>query len=111
MSSAPRLIRLVYRAGLLAAALASVLLDARRCPAQGNSFAVPIGGRSALMGNTGTALAVDGSAPFLNPATIVRMDDHRFAFAVNFYSYSLTHFGNWHVPGSVDSAQFGSVGN
>jgi hypothetical protein len=65
------------------------------------------------MGNTGTALAVDGSAPFLNPAAIVRMDDHRFAFSVNFYQYSITGFSNWHEPGSVDAAKFGrlSLGN
>jgi len=61
------------------------------------------------MGGTGIALAVDGAAPFLNPATIVRMDDQRFAFSVNFYNYSVTHFSNWHQPGPVDASQFGDV--
>jgi hypothetical protein len=61
------------------------------------------------MGNTGTALAVDGAAPFLNPATIVRMDEHRFAFSVNFYQWSNTRFSNWHQPGTVDTAQFGNL--
>ncbi len=76
---------------------------------QGNSYAAPIGGRSALMGDTGTALGVDGSAPFLNPATIVRMDEHRFAFSVNFYQYSITQLQNWHQPGAVDNGQFGNL--
>ena len=61
------------------------------------------------MGNAGTALAVDGAAPFLNPATIVPMDDHRFAFSVNFYSYSNTHFASWRQPGAVDATQFGNL--
>jgi hypothetical protein len=61
------------------------------------------------MGNTGIALGVDGAAPFLNPATIVRLDDQRLAFSVNFYSYSLSHFSNWHQPGPVDTGQFGNV--
>jgi hypothetical protein len=61
------------------------------------------------MGNTGTALGVDGSAPFLNPATIVRTDESRFAFSVNFYQYSITKLQNWHQPGAVDTGQFGPL--
>jgi len=76
---------------------------------QGNAYSAPIGGRSALMGNTGVAMGVDGAAPFLNPATIVRLDDQRFSFSVNFYSFALTRFSNWHQPGPVDGAQFGNV--
>jgi hypothetical protein len=87
-----------------------VLALATRAGAQGNAFSVPLGGRSALMGNTGTALAVDGAAPFLNPASIVRLDAHGFAFSVNFYSYSVTNFSGWHQPGPVDSAKFGNLG-
>lgn len=98
------------RCAALAAWLVVVsLLICAQAHAQGNSFAAPSGGRSALMGNTGTALAIDGSAPFLNPATIVRMDANRFAFSVNFYNYSVTHFSNWHEPGNVDGTQFGNV--
>ena len=81
----------------------------RKARAQGNAYAAPIGGRSALMGNTGVALGVDGAAPFLNPATIVRLDDQRFAFSVNFYEFSVNHFSNWHQPGQVDTTQFGNV--
>jgi hypothetical protein len=61
------------------------------------------------MGDTGTALGVDGSAPFLNPATIVRTDEQRFAFSVNFYQYSITKLQNWHQPGTVDTGQFGNL--
>jgi hypothetical protein len=41
----------------------------RAVAAQGNDLSAPTGGRSALMGNTGVALARDGAAPFYNPAT------------------------------------------
>ena len=77
--------------------------------AQGNAYAAPIGGRSALMGNTGIALGIDGAAPFLNPATIVRLDDQRFSFSVNFYNYSVTSLNGWHQPGPADMSQFGKV--
>jgi hypothetical protein len=94
-------------AGLLAGLV--LLHVPREARAQGNAYSAPIGGRSALMGNTGVAMGIDGAAPFLNPATIVRLDDHRFAFSVNFYSFSLSRFSNWHQPGAVDTAQFGNV--
>jgi hypothetical protein len=61
------------------------------------------------MGNTGVALAEDGAAPFLNPATIVRIDDNAIAFSVNFFSFSLTNFNGWHQPGVVDTSRFGNV--
>ena len=78
--------------------------------AQGNDRSQPTGGRSALMGNTGVALAEDGAAPFLNPATIVRINDQSLAFSVNFFSFGATHFSGWHQPGKVDAARFGNVG-
>ncbi|MET0387516.1 MAG: hypothetical protein ABW321_16215 [Polyangiales bacterium] len=78
-----------------------------RVHAQGNDLAAPSGGRSTLMGNTGVALGRDGSAPFYNPATIVRIRDQRLAFSVNFYSLGVTHFDDWHQPGAVDQEQFG----
>ena len=40
------------------------------------------------MGNTGVALARDGAAPFLNPATVVGIDDRQLAFSVNFLALS-----------------------
>ncbi len=61
------------------------------------------------MGNTGVALARDGSAPFINPATIVNIDDQRLAFSVNFFTYTLRHFSSWNQPGPVDAATFGNV--
>jgi hypothetical protein len=77
--------------------------------AQGNELSAPTGGRSALMGNTGVALSRDGSAPFLNPATIVRIDDNSLAFSVNFYTFASTSFASWHQPAPVDTSRFGNV--
>jgi hypothetical protein len=94
----------------VAVALASVVAAwSGRAAAQGNAYSAPIGGRSALMGNTGVAMGIDSAAPFLNPATIVRLDDQRFAFSVNFYSFALSRYANWHQPGQVDGTQFGNV--
>ncbi|MEO8877046.1 MAG: hypothetical protein ABI461_15750, partial [Polyangiaceae bacterium] len=73
--------------------------------AQGNDFAAPTGGRSTLMGGTGVALGRDGASPFLNPAGIVRIEDQRLAFSVNFYTLGLTHYGYLHEPGNVDRSQ------
>jgi hypothetical protein len=92
-------------AGLALTTALSVVPGTAR--AQGNDLSAPTGGRTALMGNTGVALARDGAAPFLNPATIVRIQDERLAFSVNFYSLGLTHLSNLHQPGSVDSTRFG----
>ena len=50
--------------------------------AQSSYRAVPMGGRTALMGNTGITFSRDGSAPFLNPATIVWIRDTRIAFSL-----------------------------
>lgn len=92
-----------------AAALLASLRAPRTARAQGNDLSAPTGGRSALMGGTGVALANDGSAPFLNPATIVRINDRSLAFSVNFYTFADTHFSSWHQPGPVDASQFGAV--
>ncbi|MGO8997193.1 MAG: hypothetical protein ACLQVI_28080, partial [Polyangiaceae bacterium] len=92
-----------------AAFAAPMTLGARAARAQGNDRSAPIGGRSALMGNTGVALAEDGAAPFLNPATIVRINDQALAFSVNFFTFSATNFTNWHQPAPADPSQFGSV--
>ena len=75
--------------------------------AQGNDIAAPAGGRATLMGNTGVALGRDGSAPFYNPATIVRIRDERLAFAVNFYSLTFTNLPAWHRPDAPDPDRFG----
>jgi hypothetical protein len=75
--------------------------------AQGNDIAAPAGGRATLMGNTGVALGRDGSAPFYNSATIVRIRDERLAFAVNFYSLTLSHLPAWHQPDKLDADRFG----
>lgn len=76
--------------------------------AQADERASPLGGRTALMGNTGVALGRDGAAPFVNPATIVGIDDRRIAFSVNFLSIQRHRFGDFHRPAGVDP-RFGSV--
>jgi len=76
--------------------------------AQANERASPLGGRTALMGNTGVALGRDGAAPFVNPATIVGIDDRSIAFSVNFLSIQGTRFGDFHRPAGVDP-RFGRV--
>ncbi len=60
------------------------------------------------MGNTGVALARDGAAPFLNPATVVGIDDRQLAFSVNFLALQLSHLSNFHEPANVNPA-FGDV--
>ena len=77
--------------------------------AQGNLRASPTGGRSVLMGGTGIALGRDAAAPFLNPATIARIDDSGVAFSANFYTFTTAQFQNFHQPGPVDTAQFGAL--
>src|SRR5450432_3449387 len=93
----------------LAAAFGALLGHPRDAGAQGNDRSSPTGGRSSLMGNTGVALARDGSAPFINPATIVVIDNQRLAFSVNFFTYSIRHFIHWNQPGPVEAAKFGDV--
>jgi hypothetical protein len=90
-------------------AVVGLLATANAARAQGNDRSAPTGGRSALMGNTGVALASDGAAPVLNPATIVSIADHSFAFSVNFYSFGYQHFSSWHQPAGVDAAHFGNL--
>ncbi len=77
--------------------------------AQSTYGSAPIGGRSALMGGTGTALGRDGAAPFLNPASIVNIGDSGVAFSVNFYSFQTTHLTDFHQPGPVDAGRYGSL--
>jgi len=91
------------------AAVLALMLGSASAHAQGNALSAPTGGRSALMGNTGVALARDGSAPFLNPATIVRINDNSLAFSVNFYSFGATSFVGWLQPAPVDTSHFGNV--
>lgn len=87
----------------------SLLASGGEARAQANPRSAPIGGRSALMGGTGVALARDGSAPFLNPATILNISDSGLAFSVNFYTFQATDLGSFHEPGAVDRARYGSL--
>lgn len=88
---------------------AALLAPTREARAQANPRSAPIGGRSALMGGTGVALARDGSAPFLNPATILNISDSGLAFSVNFYTFQATDLGSFHQPGAVDTARYGAL--
>jgi hypothetical protein len=98
-----------FRVLVLWLAVASSSLAPTIARAQGNYRSVPTGGRSALLGDTGVALGSDGSSPFLNPATIVRIHDASLAFSVNFFAFGDTHVSGWHQPGAVDTARFGDV--
>ena len=88
---------------------ASLLASGGEARAQANPRSAPIGGRSALMGGTGVALARDGSAPFLNPATILNISDSGLAFSVNFYTFQATDLGSFHQPGAVDASRYGAL--
>ncbi len=83
-----------------------VLVLLAATPALAQDRNVPTGGRSVLMGNTGIALGRDGSAPFLNPATIGEIDDTKLAFAVNLYKLSFTTFDNFYQPRTPLTAPF-----
>jgi hypothetical protein len=60
------------------------------------------------MGDTGVALARDGAAPFLNPATLTNLKNDSLAFSVNLYSLTVAHYSAWHHPGPDDPA-FGKL--
>ena len=101
----PRGIAVLGRTLLLVVGVLTVAGGAR---AQANDRSSPLGGRSALMGNTGVALGRDGASPFLNPATVVAIDDRQLAFSVNFLALQINQFSNFHQPSGVD-ARFGDV--
>jgi hypothetical protein len=59
------------------------------------------------MGGTGVALGTDGAAPFLNPATLVRIDSI-LSVSVNLLSAGVTSFSRFQQPGAIDPA-FGNL--
>jgi hypothetical protein len=61
------------------------------------------------MGGTGVALGVDGAAPFLNPATLSRIEDKKLAFSSRFFGYFQRSFDDWQAPGDVDPARVGDL--
>src|SRR3954464_7625340 len=105
MNDTGRTARVAYLAVLIIGLMLMATTGAR---AQANDRSSPLGGRSALMGNTGVALGRDGASPFLNPATVVGIDDRQLAFSVNFLALQLNSFKDWHQPSSVDP-RFGEV--
>jgi hypothetical protein len=86
--------------------LFAALLCAGTASAQGNFRATPSGGRSALMGGTGVALGTDGAAPFLNPATLVRIDS-LLAVSVNILAIEFTSVSQYQAPGGNPPQPFG----
>ncbi|WP_437491720.1 hypothetical protein WME75_16165 [Sorangium sp. So ce1014] len=85
------------------------MLDGAAAHAQGRYESALLGGRSALLGGTGVVLGVDGAAPFLNPATIIRIEDRNIAFSSTFFRYAHRTLEAWHQPGPVDSALYGDL--
>lgn len=90
------------------AAIAFVIA-ARDALAQEAARNLPTGGRSILMGNTGVALGKDGTAPFLNPATVLAIDDSKLAFSVNVYRVALNEFANLYQPNPSPSGPFSGM--
>ncbi|WP_437615360.1 hypothetical protein WMF20_18300 [Sorangium sp. So ce834] len=98
------------RGALLGVAGALVAtLGASAARAQGRYESALLGGRSALLGGTGVVLGVDGAAPFLNPATIIRIEDRNIAFSSAFFRYAHRTLDAWHQPGPVDAALYGDL--
>ncbi|MBN1607101.1 MAG: hypothetical protein JW940_10745 [Polyangiaceae bacterium] len=79
---------------LVALWVLACVLSSRAGSGQTNPGAMPLGGRSTLMGGTGVALGRDGASPFLNPATMGRIGDTRLAFSVRFYRYTQSTVDN-----------------
>ena len=99
-------VRRVLTAALLAV---PVVLWAGSAAAQGNYQEAPIGGRTTLMGGTGVALGGDGASPFMNPATIARIQDRSIAFSSRIVRYEERRFTNLYQPGDVNAARFGEL--
>jgi len=74
----------------------SIVLIAPCVRAQGNYRSSALGGRSALMGDTGIALGTDGAAPLLNPATVVRVES-TLALSVSFLTLDIMHAASWYA--------------
>ncbi|HEX4514635.1 MAG TPA: hypothetical protein VH054_13885 [Polyangiaceae bacterium] len=75
----------------------SIVCVARGAWAQGNYRSSALGGRSALMGDTGIALGTDGAAPLLNPATVVHVES-TLALSVSFLTLDIMHASSWYAP-------------
>jgi len=98
------------RAAIAVAVVTLLFAQARTASAQSN-YRTTIGGRTTLMGTTGLNFGTDGSAPFMNPATLAIVDTERLTFSVNFYTFTAFHARKWYQPGEVDSARFGAPKN
>ena len=86
----------------------AIVLAGGSVRAQGNYRSAALGGRSALMGDTGVALGADSASPFLNPATIVAQERPTLALSINLVGRVL-HVPDWFVPGPVATGTYGNV--
>lgn len=80
------------RQGPSAGIVVAGLLACSAARAEPSLATAPLGGRSQLLGGTGVALGQDGAAPFLNPAAMTRIDDHRLAFSVKLYQWTRAYY-------------------
>lgn len=87
----------------------AAVLTCSTAGAQGNYEFAPMGGRTTLMGGTGVALGGDGASPFMNPATIGRIQDRSLAFSSRILRYEERKFTDLHQPGDVDTSRFGDL--
>jgi hypothetical protein len=95
--------------GFFTAGTLAVFSSTEFAHAQGNYANSPLGGRAALLGGTGVVLGTDGAAPFLNPATMLRIESGSLAFSARFFRYSELTLESWHQPGAVDAGRFGAL--
>jgi hypothetical protein len=91
---------------LASAAAVTTFLLAGPARAQGSYRSLPLGGRSALLGNTGVAFAEDNAAAFLNPATLASAPGTRVAVSVNFFRFATLSLGSWYNPGAIDPSRY-----
>ncbi len=66
--------------------------------AQGNPNSQVLGGASALKGGTGVALGDDAAAPFLNPATIARIDQSSLALSSQLVEFTYQRLVDFQQP-------------
>ena len=86
----------------------AIVLAGASAHGQGNYRSAALGGRSALMGDTGVALGADSASPFLNPATIIAQQRPTLALSINFVG-RVVHVPDWYVPGAVATGTYGNI--
>jgi hypothetical protein len=93
---------IVFAAGLLVAGALLVPLPAR---AQGTYRSQPIGGRSALRGNTGVVWSDDAGGVFVNTAAYSPVGLTGSA-SMNLFRLTYETYGDWYAPGVIDQTAY-----